>query len=138
MKNKMYLFYLLTLLGIVLVCTGGFVKSINGKNISGPIIGIGAGLFGMSVGSIFNLKIEKKCPEVFQKKNIEVNDERNIVIRDKAGSRTNQIMGYVIYLITLSLSLMNVSMYIIFFMVGLIVFRLVLMIVYTNHYNKII
>lgn len=137
MKNKALLYYLLAFLGVVLFLTGGFLlKGVEEKNISALCIGIGAGLFGMSVGSLVSIRVDKKHPDIQRRKSIEVNDERNITIRDKAGAKTNQIMNYVLCILTLTFTLMNVSMYITLLMVTAILIRAVLVVAYTNKYNK--
>ncbi|NLG49498.1 MAG: hypothetical protein GX552_05230, partial [Chloroflexi bacterium] len=55
-------------------------------------IGIGAGLFGGNLGAAIGVYLLKKDPNAAKQKEIEVNDERNIVISNKAKAKAYDLM----------------------------------------------
>jgi len=75
MKNKSFLYYVFLFIGIGLFCVGGFMLKEPGlKSISGICIGIGAGLFGMSLGVIIDYKVQERNPSYKRQMNIEAKD----------------------------------------------------------------
>lgn len=135
MKNKIAPFILLSLLGVVLFFTGGFLKGID-KNIASVCIGIGTGILGMSIAMIATILVEKKYPKIAKQKSIDVNDERNIRIKEKASAKTNRIMSYVLYILTLIFTLMDASLYITILMVAAIIIQVSLFILFSDKYSK--
>lgn len=68
MKNRNVLYYVLLLVGIGLFFIGRFIlKTPELKSISAIFIGIGSGLFGMSIAKIIQFKIEDKNPSYKRK-----------------------------------------------------------------------
>jgi drug/metabolite transporter (DMT)-like permease len=137
LKTKQLLYILGIVAGIALMVTGIFLKEAELKALMGVFIGVGAGLIGMFIASLLTSRIETKHPQAFVKKNIEVNDERNTIIRDKAKAKTNSIiMLAIIPILTLVLILVNAELYVILALVGLILLNAGLYIGYFNYYNK--
>lgn len=137
MKNKMLLYVLLAVAGIIIAIAGFVLKGASAENLSGILMGVGAGIFGGSAAMVISTAIEKKYPEVKRKKDIEVNDERNISVRNKAKAQTHNVMTQILYFVTAGLAIANVDMVIILSMVGAILLQTVLYIVFFNHYNKV-
>ncbi len=135
-KNKGFLFILGIAVGVALIILGGILKGEELNSLASVCIGIGAGLFGMFTANLINYRIELKHPEALRKKNIEVNDERNTIIRDKAGTKTNKILMGLICIATLVFALLNVELYITLTMVGLILLEGILYVVYINYFSK--
>ncbi|WP_434655277.1 hypothetical protein [Thermoanaerobacterium thermosaccharolyticum] len=137
MKNKLLNYCLLALVGMAIFLMGVILLKNNAERyISGLCMGIGAGLFIIFVRKVEAYVVEKKYPDIRRHIEIEINDERNTVIRDKAGAKTNQIMSYLLLILTITFDFMNVSLYIVFSMVALIVIQVVLFIIFSNQYNK--
>jgi len=134
--NKQVLFILGISAGVVLIIAGMFFKDQEPSALPGICIGIGAGLFGMSIASLITYRLELKRPEAFVKKNREVNDERNTLIREKAGANTNSIFMKLICIATLVFALLNVELYVTITMAGLILVNGAMYVIYINYFNK--
>lgn len=138
-KNKLLLNLAMAVVGALALSLGGFVLTDEKvKMVSGLFIGLGAALFCIGIGNfISSLVMSKTESEEFaRKKNIEVNDERNIRIREKVGSKINQVMIYAISVIVLAMGFMQVSVIAIILVASLLLLELVLAIVLTNYYSK--
>jgi len=135
--TKQILYILGIAAGIALVIAGIFFKDAEIKGLMGVCVGVGAGLIGMFIANLVTLRIERKHPEAFIRKNIDVNDERNTVIRDKAGAKSNSIIMLAIMpILTLVFILVDTELYVILTMAGLILLNIALYIGYANYYNN--
>jgi hypothetical protein len=135
-KWRKYLNLFLAAVGAILFYMGRFVLvGENIKSLSGLCIGFGAAMFCVGISNFVGAIVIKE--ETARKKNIEVHDERNIRIRERVGAKINQVMLYVISAILLTLGLMQESMIIIVMLTSVLVLELVLAIVLTNYYSKI-
>lgn len=131
---------ILTAAGIILFTLGFTVLSPEEySRISGIFIGIGVGLaaagFSLLVTSISNSKLPEDVKKV---KEIETNDERNTLIREKAGYKTCIAMNYVLCIFIVAIGLMGADIEIILMAVAVLVIQIVLIIYYSNHYSKVI
>ena len=138
MRNKqMKLYTSLAVLGAILFAIGGFVftdKDIN--NVSGLFIGIGAGLFGLSVAQIIVIVIAEKNPEYKRKASIEEKDERNIAISNKAKSKGFNAMGYILPILMLVYILINADLLLLLLLVFAYLLVYCVYIFYINKYSK--
>jgi len=108
-KIKMY--GSLLVLGVILVVIGGFVvKNPELKALSGVLIGVGAGLFGMSGGELIKNKLIQKDPLYNKKLEIEQKDERNIYIRNTAKGKAFDIMSIVYSILMLIFILLEAEL----------------------------
>lgn len=131
---------ILTAAGIILFTLGFTVLSPEEySRISGIFIGIGVGLaaagFSLLITSISNSKLSEDVKKV---KEIETNDERNTLIREKAGYKTCIAMNYVLCIFIVAIGIMGVDIEIIFMAVAVLIIQIVLVIYYSNHYSKTI
>ena len=95
MIKKKILFIGLLFLGIALVCAGFFVFTGEGyRELSGLCIGMGAGLFGMSLAQLVTIWTIEKRPQLRRKIEIDARDERTRLINEKARSKAFQAMGF--------------------------------------------
>lgn len=139
-KNKIWLYALLSAIGAISLYIGGFVLiEEKVKMISGLCIGLGSAVFCLGIGNFIGALIisETENEEMTRRKNIEVNDERNTRIREKVGAKINQIIIYVITLIVLALGFMGVDVVIIIMISSVLLLELVLAIILSNYYSKI-
>jgi uncharacterized membrane protein len=79
-----------------------------------------------------------RTAEITRRKNIEVNDERNIRIKEKVGAKINQIMIYVLSAVVLAFGFMHVNIAAILMIASLFILELILAIFLTDHYSKTI
>ena len=94
-------FYIMTLIiGIVLFCSSFLLRGEELKTISGILIGIGAGLIGMSIVNLWMKGFEEKNPELVKENEIEFKDERNVMIRYRAKAKAGDIIQWFIMGIT--------------------------------------
>jgi hypothetical protein len=135
--TKQFLYILGIIAGLALVVAGILLKDAELKGLMGVCVGFGAGLTGMFIANLVNYSVEQNNPEAFIKKNINVNDERNIIIKDKTGAKANSIiMMAIMPVLTLVFAVINTELYVILSMVGLILLNAVLYVFYADYYNK--
>ncbi len=135
MRNKkMKLYIALAVMGAVLVSIGKFVFLVD--TISGLLIGIGAGLFGLSVARIIAIGIAEKNPEYKRKASIEEKDERNMAINNKAKAKGFDAMGYILTSLMLIFVFVNADLSIILLLVFAYLLVYGVFIFYLNKYSK--
>ena len=138
MRNKQIKLYTsLAVLGAILFAIGGFVftgKDVN--TVSGLFIGIGAGLFGLSVAQIIVIVIAEKNPEYKRKASIEEKDERNIAISNKAKAKGFNAMGYILPILMLVYILINADLLLLLLLVFAYLLVYCVYVFYLNKYSK--
>jgi len=80
-------------------------------------IGIGCGLFGQGVAGAIERNVYKKHPDMQKQKEIEVNDERNREISNRAKAKAYDAMVFVFGALMPSFALMNVDVAVVLLMV---------------------
>jgi len=81
------------------------------------MIGIGCGLFGQGMSGIVERRILKKHPELIKQKEIEVKDERNIEISNRAKAKAYDMMVFVFGALMVGFALMGVEMVVVLLLV---------------------
>jgi hypothetical protein len=94
MSKKTYPFVIILVLGAILAALSFVFSGEEQKVLSGILIGVGAGLFGMSTANIIMKRYEKKNPSVVRQSKIEYKDERNTIIRNKARAMAGNIIHW--------------------------------------------
>ena len=114
---------ILGILGLALLALGLYlVKTTNateGILLTLPyvFVGIGSGLFGQGMGGVIERSVLKKNPEILKQKEIEVNDERNQQISNRAKAKAYDVMVFVFGALMISFALMNVDVAVVLLMV---------------------
>ena len=90
--------YTLLALGIAVLLAAGLLvpDTAQWKALQGVCIGVGAQLFGLSVSRLFMLRYEKRHPEESRAAEVELRDERNATIRNKAKAKSADSLQWVI------------------------------------------
>lgn len=137
-KYQMIVYTLLIATGIILFTVGFTILSPEEySRISGVFIGIGIGLAVMSFSLLLTLILNSRLPEDIKKiKEIEVNDERNALIREKAGHKTCIAMNYILCIFIIAIGLMGADLEIILMAVAVLAIQFILLIYYSNKYSK--
>lgn len=138
-KNKIWLYLLMSVIGALSFYYGWFVLiAENLKKISGMCIGLGAAIFSLGIGNLIGALIISKTEneEFIRKKNIEVNDERNIQIREKVGAKTNQVVVYALSVIILAMVFLQVNIIAIIMITSVLLLEIMLAITLSNYYSK--
>jgi len=136
LKNKDFLCIIGIIAGVAAFVLSWFLRENEIRVLSGLLIGVGVFLFSYSLSTLLNRKIALKHPEATRKKDIEVNDERNILIKAKAGARTNTILFYIISVVCFIFALLGAELYVVIIMALLILLNAALYIGYVNYYGK--
>ena len=106
---------ILGILGLALLALGLYlVKTTNateGILLTLPyvFVGIGSGLFGQGMGGVIERSVLKKNPEILKQKEIEVNDERNQQISNRAKSKAYDVMVFVFGALMVAFALMGMD-----------------------------
>ncbi|UNC92170.1 hypothetical protein [Candidatus Contubernalis alkaliaceticus] len=132
----------LAVFGFVLLITG-FILVISLSDAQGIMrtlpyicIGVGAGLFGGTLGSAIKNRILNKSPNVAKQIEIDTKDERNMAISNKAKAKAYDLMLIVYGALTLAFVLMQVDMYVYLTLFAAYLFIVFSMVYYINKYHK--
>ena len=135
--NKKTLNIILLLFGISLFLLGLiFLRGETVKSLSGVCIGIGAGLFGMSISNICLINFNKKHPDESKQSNIESADERNTMIRNKAKAKAIDIIQWFIMGIAYISILINSPLWVTMIIVGVFLLKHLLELYFMNKFQK--
>lgn len=138
-----WVYVLLALAGLVIICIGGFVlRSEALRGLSGLMVGAGSVLLVLGLGNtVYMLWMNKSSnqamyAERLRQKKIDVQDERSIRLKEKAGWKTNITMFYILMAVTLAFSLVGVEPIVVTVLAGVFIFQIVLGILLFNYYGK--
>lgn len=115
--------YLTTILGVIVLAAGmALLKLVDAPEGVMPAlpyvcIGIGCGLFGRGMGNLISERTYKNYPEAKVQYEIDLNDERNILIANKAKAKAYDLMIFVFGALMLAFALMEVDMIVILLIV---------------------
>lgn len=139
MNNKKAGCLVQTIAGAVLAAVGLLIFPKEGMWAQfGICIGFGTAFFTLGLsGLVYLLRVppgERRKTE--EQKKIEVNDERNVRIREKTGSMVAKVMTYVLCIFLLVLTLMGADKGIVLMAAGLLAAQLVLAAAFSGYYFK--
>jgi len=132
-------FAALLIAGVVLLLMGGFVLTAEKfRMISSLSIGFGSAMSAIGIGNLIRSFMVSKLEDEKMKRSmaIEMNDERNIRIKEKAGYMVSRIMNYIICVLILALGFMNVDRMILIMVSLLLLAEVILVIIFFNYYSK--
>ncbi|HBG7259012.1 hypothetical protein NMF85_00445 [Clostridioides difficile] len=143
-KNMLYLGIVYFICGILLVLLATFTEF----SFEAFIWGLSGAALGPGVCMILQYMYWSKperavdYEEKIKNQRIEMNDERRIMLRDKAGRITNQIMSYVLVILTFIVSILSVfsvmviSKWVLVVLGLLILFQFICVVVVYNKLDK--
>jgi len=120
-----------------LFCISFLFNTEDNKAISGILIGIGAGLFGMSISNLLMKRFEDKNPGIKKLQEIEQNDERRIIISNKSKAKSADITRWLIIVIAYIMILINAPLWATLFTVLVFAAYHILCFYYAFKYEKI-
>ncbi len=133
-------FYIGTLiLGLIHLAIGLILAIQFGEEVRptiGVFIGIGAGLSTASIVNMFMKHLEDKNPEMLEQNKINFYDERNTFIRYKAKAKVADFMQYSIIGIAYVTIMISSPLWVTLLIVGIFVMYNILVIYFTNKYQK--
>ena len=128
-----------TAVGLALLL-GGFylMPSEEVKLFSGLCIGIGAALFALGLGGLMQqMMISAAETEEWKRvKTIEINDERNIRIKERAGYMVAKSINYLLCLLILIAGFLRTDLHTILFLVSLLIAEFILAVFFSSYYSK--
>lgn len=99
-KKIVALYVLGIIAGVALVFTPVLLGGVESKILGYIYVWAGIGIFMFSLVFLEMYISKRKRPELLRKQKIEAKDERNTIIRDKAGAKT---LSYLLFMILISL-----------------------------------
>lgn len=130
-------FYVFTLLlGFALMVSSFLFKGNDVKVISGILIGIGAGLLGMSASSLFMKRLERRHPKLQKQSLIEYHDERNMMIRNRAKAKAADITQWLIIAIAYMTIIVSAPLWVSLSAISVFLLYQLLIIYLTNKFQK--
>lgn len=136
LKKKSFYFFTM-FIGICLIGVSLALRSEELKSISGVLIGVGAGLFGVSIVNLYMKKLEEKNPDIKKQNQIDLKDERNITIRNRAKAKAGDITQWLIMGIAYITILINAELWVTLVVVGVFLMYNVLGLYFTNKYQQV-
>lgn len=131
MKKIRYIVILLA--GIALAVAGGFFVK---DKWSGVLIGLGAGLFGMSVAQLISQWVIQRNPALKKKMSIEESDERNIQINNYAKAKAFDFLQFLALPFFLVLVAADVRLWVLLLAIAVYVADWTLYLLYLNKKMK--
>lgn len=139
MKNKKAVSIVQAAVGAILLLAGLLVCSMEGMWAQfGVCIGFGAAFSVLGISNlIYGLRLSPEEREkIGKQKEIEVNDERNVRIRERTGNMVTKIMTYVLCAFILILALYGADKTVVLMAVGLLAVQFTLLIACSSYYFK--
>lgn len=96
MKRKSSYYVAMLIIGICCIGASLFFNSAEQKPISGILIGIGSSFIGLSISNLIMKHMDHKNPQLEKQVQIEYNDERNTLIRNRAKAKAGDITQWLI------------------------------------------
>lgn len=106
------------------------------KPLSGAALGVGVSFFGLGLMYLLITNWESKRPNVRKQKEIEQNDERNTMIRDKAKAKAADITQWFIMGLVYMTILIESPLWVTLITVGVFMLYHILTSYYSNKYQK--
>ena len=132
--QKQSTFYITALIiSIIMIILSQFVEL---NSHSGILLGTGAGVIGASIAKLYSINLEKKNPDMIKENEIELKDERNILILQRAKAKSADITQWLIMIIAYLEIFVNAPLWIILLTVGIFVLYNIIQIYYINKFNK--
>jgi hypothetical protein len=98
-KSIILLYVLGIVAGLALFVTPAILGGVESRILGFIFIYGGMGLFVLSLALLEMYVSKRKRPELLRRQKIEAKDERNTIIRDKAGAKT---LSYLLFIIMIS------------------------------------
>ena len=132
--QKKSMFYITAIIISVIMIIGSQFVELNSH--SGILLGTGAGVLGANIAKLYFINLEKKNPDIIKENEIELKDERNVLILQKAKAKSADITQWLIMLIAYLEILVNAPLWITLVTIGIFILYNIIQIYYVNKFNK--
>ena len=133
MRKKSTFYVMAITISVIMIILSQFVEL---NSHSGILLGTGAGVIGASIAKLYFISLEKKNPDMIKENEIELQDERNVLIRQRAKAKSADITQWLIMIIAYLEIFVNAPLWIILLTVGIFVLYNIIQIYYINKFNK--
>ena len=133
MQRKSMFYISSIIISVIMIILSQFVEL---NSHSGILLGTGAGVIGASIAKLYSINLEKKNPDMIKENEIELQDERNVLIRQRAKAKSADITQWLIMIIAYLEIFVNAPLWIILLTVGIFVLYNIIQIYYINKFNK--
>ena len=133
MQRKSSFYVMVITISVLMIILSQFVEL---NSHSGILLGTGAGIIGASIAKLYTINLEKKNPDMIKENEIELQDERNVLIRQRAKAKSADITQWLIMIIAYLEIFVNAPLWIILLTVGIFVLYNIIQIYYINKFNK--
>ena len=132
--QKKSMFYISgIIISVIMIILSQFVEL---NSHSGILLGTGAGVLGANIAKLYFISLEKKNPDIIKENEIELKDERNVLILQKAKAKSADITQWLIMLVAYLEILVNAPLWITLVTIGIFVLYNIIQIYYVNKFNK--
>ena len=133
MQKKSTFYVMAITISVIMIILSQFVEL---NSHSGILLGTGAGVIGASIAKLYFISLEKKNPDMIKENEIELQDERNVLILQRAKAKSADITQWLIMLIAYLEIFVNAPLWIILLTVGIFVLYNIIQIYYINKFNN--
>ena len=133
MQKKSTFYVMAITISVIMIILSQFVEL---NSHSGILLGTGAGVIGASIAKLYTINLEKKNPDMIKENEIELQDERNVLIRQRAKAKSADITQWLIMMIAYLEIFVNAPLWITLLTVGIFVLYNIIQIYYINKFNK--
>ncbi len=133
MQKKSMFYISAIIMSVIMIILSQFVEL---NSHSGILLGTGAGVIGASIAKLYFINLEKKNPDIIKENEIELKDERNVLILQKAKAKSADITQWLIMLVAYLEILVNAPLWITLVTIGIFVLYNIIQIYYVNKFNK--
>ena len=133
MRKKSTFYVMAITISVIMIILSQFVEL---NSHSGILLGTGAGVIGASIAKLYTINLEKKNPDMIKENEIELQDERNVLILQKAKAKSADITQWLIMLVAYLEILVNAPLWITLVTIGIFVLYNIIQIYYVNKFNK--
>jgi len=127
---------ILALVGLVILISAFYFANEIPKEWSGVISGISAGMLGVGLAGVFTVTYNKRNPEMAKLKNIEVNDERNTLLRYKANNSVKNVNTWLLFALGMATIVAKLPLWITLSLVGIVLINSFLYFYFFNKYSR--
>jgi uncharacterized membrane protein len=137
-RFKRVMYAVLAAVGFLLLMLAAFMSSDGDDAVAGYCYGFGAAAAALGVGYLLQAFFcsQEEVEEINRRKKIEVEDERNVSIRNRAGSAVNSITTYALCVLIIGASLFRADVAVVLMLVALLLARFVLLVAFHGHYAR--
>ena len=133
MQKKSTFYVMAITISVIMIILSQFVEL---NSHSGILLGTGAGIIGASIAKLYFISLEKKNPDMIKENEIELQDERNILILQRAKAKSADIIQWLIMLIAYLEIFVNAPLWIILLTISVFVLYNIIQAYYINKFNK--